>query len=203
MIVRRAGDFDLAARVGAERAVEIDGHGPDRGTLGDGVIEASGAQAQAPHAPLGLRKAPGRRILAVEGRALDVGLRAVVGNGGEPCGGPSGLAMVERIEQGAGRIEAMNEAGVEIGDEELARGGVEYDVAKSGAAVAGDRGEERNRAGLAVDFPDRAGLPPLSGRTGRPSIPRWDGRSFTRSGRPSPSESGSTICRPKAEVAPR
>jgi hypothetical protein len=37
MIVGRARDLDLAARVGAEAAVEVDGDRPDRRTLGDRV----------------------------------------------------------------------------------------------------------------------------------------------------------------------
>ncbi len=153
VIFRRAGNFDLEARVGAERSVKIDGHGPDRWTFGDCVVEPPRAQAQPPDATLWLRKAPSCGILAVEGRTLDVGGRAIVGYGRKPRSGPSGKTMVKYIEQGTGRVEAIYEPGVEVGDEELACGWVEHDVTESGAAIAGHRSKEGHIARLAIDFP--------------------------------------------------
>ena len=51
----------------------------------------------------------------------------------------------------------MDQAGVEIGGEELAGRLVEGDVADAGAAIGVDRGKQRNGAGDAVDLPDGAG----------------------------------------------
>ena len=117
---------------------------------------------------------------------------AVVGDGGEVRGGRPVWPWSNVSIKVPDDVEAMDEAGVEIGSEELPRGGVENDVAQAGAAISGDRGEERHGAGLAVDFPYAAGTGrPSPGRIGRPSIRRSASPDFHAFGRPLPSESGS------------
>ena len=61
----------------------------------------------------------------IEGRALDVHHRAVVGDRSQAVRRPPGDAVVERVDQGAVGADAMDQAGVEVGDEELAARGVE------------------------------------------------------------------------------
>ena len=63
----------------------------------------------------------------------------------------------KRVDHGARGVDAVDQAGVEVGGEELAVRLVEADVADAGTAVAFDGGEQATRAGQAVDLPDRAG----------------------------------------------
>ena len=69
--------------------------------------------------------------------------------------------MVERATVAAVETEAVDEAGLEVADEELACGGVIGDGTEAGTgvvlAVVLDVGEERDEARRSVDFPHRAG----------------------------------------------
>ena len=67
-----------------------------------------------------------------------------------------GDAMVERVDQPAVGVDAMDQAGVEVGGEELAVAGVEGEIADAGTAVGVDVGEFGDLAGDAVDLPDGA-----------------------------------------------
>ena len=64
--------------------------------------------------------------------------------------------MIERVDHGAVGVDAVDQAGVEVGGEELPVRLVEADVAEARAAVALDGGKQRHGAGDAVDLPDRA-----------------------------------------------
>ena len=77
--------------------------------------------------------------------------------GGEAARRTAGDAVVERVDHGAVGVDAVDQAGVEVGGEELPVRLVEADVADAGAAVAVDVGKQRHGAGQAVDLPDRAG----------------------------------------------
>ena len=111
------------------------------------------------------RIAPGRRVFGVERGVGDVHRAAVVGNRGQAVRRASGDAVIERIDDRAGPVEAIDQAGVEIGNEELATGLVVDDVAEARTGVGTDRSEERDRSGRAIDFVDaagRAGRAPLA-----------------------------------------
>src|SRR5690349_19094437 len=66
--------------------------------------------------------------------------------------------MVERIEDRAVEREPVDEAGIEIGHEELLRRRVEYEAAEGRAAIGSNGREQRDLAGLAIDLPDAAGI---------------------------------------------
>src|SRR5690606_32483777 len=53
--------------------------------------------------------------------------------------------------------DPVDQTAVEVGREELPALPVEHDIADTGPAIAGKRGEERDFAGPAVHAPDRAG----------------------------------------------
>ena len=112
---------------------------------------------QAVDLALGRGKAPGLGVLSVEGRIGDVDLAAVVGDNRKAAIGAPGDAVVESIQNGAIEAEAIDQPGIEVGNEELLGRPVEDDVAKPGAAIGGDGGEQRNLAGRAIHLVDAAG----------------------------------------------
>ena len=71
------------------------------------------------HAALGLREAPGVGFFHVEGGVLDVHASPVVGNRSEPRAGAPGRAVVEAVDHRTAGVETVDQAAVEIRDEEL------------------------------------------------------------------------------------
>ena len=63
--------------------------------------------------------------------------------GGKAARRTAGDAVVESVDHGAVGVDAVDQAGVEVGGEELAVRLVEADVADAGAAVGVDGGEQR------------------------------------------------------------
>ncbi len=144
---------DLDARiVGEDARGRVDPDRPDLRTAGDGVVETAAAHGQAvDHA--GLRRvAPRRRVLDAKGRILDVGDDAIVGHRRETERGDTRGAVIEAVDRRARGVEPVDQAGIEIGNEELVRGAVEDDVAETRTAVSADRGKQTCRPGHAVDL---------------------------------------------------
>ena len=125
--------------------------------------------------------------------------RGIVGNGLEPCTGAAGRAVVEGATIAAVEAQAMDEAELQVGDEELAGGRIVGDIAETGAgvvlAVVLDVGEERNGTGGAVDLPDRAGTAALR----HAELPGHPARAALALDEPRPPLE--TICRPNSDVA--
>ena len=65
--------------------------------------------------------------------------------------------MIEGVENGARRIEPIDQAGIEVRHEELFGCPVENDIAKPGAAIGGNSRKQRNFAGCTVDLVNAAG----------------------------------------------
>ena len=151
------GAFDLALRVSVEAAVRCDPDRPYGWACRDRVVQAALMHGHAPHAPLRLREAPCIGVLGIEGGTGDVDLLAVVRDLAETAGSAAARAMIEAVDHRAVMPETVDQAGIQIGDEELPARAIEYDVAEAGAAVAGNACEQADFAGLAVDLVDAPG----------------------------------------------
>ncbi len=173
---RQVRDVELPARR-AETAIVIEPHRPDLSR--DRVEEPPALRGKAVDLPLGLRESPRAGVLRIEPRIGDVRGAAVVGDCLEVVLRPPVDAMVERVEDRAVFRQPVDQARIEVGHEELLRARIEHQCAETRPAIGRDRREQRGLAGLAVDLPDRAGIPvhtaraaPLARRKPRRRIAR-------------------------------
>ena len=116
------------------------------------------------------RDVPRRAVGAVELRARDVDyLFSLPRSWRQLLGGAAGQPMVVAAEVGAVHRQAMNEAGLTVGDEKRFRVRIKGEPAERrariGPAVGRDVGEQADASGRAVDPPDR---PRTSSRTPQP-----------------------------------
>src|SRR4029453_2295795 len=107
-------------------------------------------------------EAPALRVLDIEIGTFDVhAVRGIVSHRVKPGLGTSHRAVVEGAAVAAIEAETVDEARLQVADEELLRRRIVGDVAETGAgivlAVMGDVGEEGDDAGHAVDLPHRTG----------------------------------------------
>src|SRR5262249_10248231 len=144
-------DRQLPPRIAGEAAVAVQPYRPDLGMRSYGIVDPPVVGSDGPDAALVLGEAPGARILRVEGGVLDVHRLAISGERREAMRRAAGEAVIERVDQRAVRADAVDEAAVEVGGEELAAALVKGDVADAGAAVRDGR-KQRHRARGAVDL---------------------------------------------------
>jgi len=147
-----------------------------------------------------LDHAPARGFLDAELRALDAhALSGVVCDGVKPAFGPGRGAVIKGAAVAAVPAQAVDQACLEIADEELAGPGIVADGAEAragiGLAVVFDVGEQRDGAGGAVDLPHRARRAPFV-ETKLTRHPACAGLTLDQA-----VPSALTICKPNNEVA--
>ena len=143
----KAGDVEFPARIVGEGAVETDADREDLRAVVDGVVQAAAMHGDAPDEALRLGIAPRRRVFGVERGRRDIGDAAVVRKRRQADRRPAGEAVVVGVGHEARRIEAVDEAGIEIGDEELMGCLVVDKIADTRGAIGSDGGEKADRAG--------------------------------------------------------
>ena len=93
------------------------------------------------NAAFGLRKAPRLRILAVKAVIAYIHPHAVVFFGLKPLGTAPFDTVVKAVDDCSGRIDAMNEPGIQVGCVKVQGRGVVNDIADTRPAVVRQRRE--------------------------------------------------------------
>src|SRR6185312_13157205 len=157
-----ARDADFEPRVVSKRAVGQDRHRPDAQARGDRVIKTAAVSRDTEHTPRRGRISPRGRIAAVEFRTLDIQAFArIEGDRRQSRRSQRLHTVIETAAINTVEREAMDHAGVAVGNKQLTRRRIECKSAQRRTGIRdtakGDVGEKCDRASAAVDLPDRSG----------------------------------------------
>ena len=185
VVVRRACDVDFQAWIGAEAAIGADRKRPHLRAIDGGIVEPVSQHFHAPDTAALAGIVPSCGVIDAKGGLRDVErVGRVIGHWSQTLAGAALHAVIVIAKIRSMHVQAVDHAGFEVRYEQLARLGIEGDVAKAGAAVGppAERniGKESDLTRRAIDAPDASwratldGIAPLACHPLRRRLPCLD-----------------------------